>query len=378
MYLVSKDKKECCGCKACANVCPVNAISFVSDNEGFWYPVINTKKCIGCKKCEKVCTYNEVEFNNNYDVFAAWSLDSELRDASSSGGIFTLLAEQILLENGVIVGAAYDDDFVVKHICIEKIEDLSRLRKSKYVQSDTEFVFVRAKNYLDEGRKVIFSGTPCQIAGFKSFLQKDYDNLLLCEVLCYGVPSPKVFKEYIKYNEEKAKSKIINIDFKDKRYGWDYYTTALYFENGKSKCQFGGDSYKKFMHNNWSIRPSCLDCHYDINHSIADISLGDFYGYHKYCSEKEPKNGVSCVALRNKRHKSRVDNLENTFIIKVDSNAFSKNEIKKEKAIDFEVRDTFFNTIFADYTNGLNLIEKDSLINKGKKKIREIRRRIQK
>lgn len=193
-----QDKDKCCGCAACVQVCPKQCFSFEEDKEGFRYPVADRIKCIDCGLCEKVCpVINQYEATNPIKVYAAINKDEVIRMQSSSGGIFTLLAEKVIREGGVVFGAAFDENWEVQHTYVETIKDLAKLRTSKYVQSRMEDNYQRAKAFLKQGRKVMFTGTSCQIAGLKHFLRKDYDNLLAVDVICHGVPSPMVWRDYL-------------------------------------------------------------------------------------------------------------------------------------------------------------------------------------
>ncbi|MBQ6381827.1 MAG: Coenzyme F420 hydrogenase/dehydrogenase, beta subunit C-terminal domain [Clostridia bacterium] len=371
MYFTTQEKKECCGCKACADSCPAQAMRYVSDAQGFWYPQIETQLCIHCKQCETVCTFNRIEESTDYSVYAAWSKEPALRDNSSSGGIFSLLAEQVLAAGGTVIGAAFGEDFRVVHSLATTKEEAAAFRRSKYVQSDTAGIYSAAKALLEKGTAVLFSGTPCQIAGLKAYLKKEYEALICCEVLCYGVPSPQVYKAYLKHLEEKYHAKIKSINFKDKRYGWDYYTTAITFENGKSHCEFGGDSYKTFMGKNWSIRPSCLECRYSVNFSRADISLGDFYGVQKYITEKEPKNGVSCVICRSEKARQLLEAVKEKLILsEVDSERFARSENKQPKKHDKAKRQAFFDAFSTGgYAACEQLLEKKPLSERARSKL---------
>lgn len=377
MYFNNKNKENCCGCKACGDVCPVNAIEFIEDNEGFWYPHINDAVCINCKKCENTCKFNVFPKMQQYDVYAAWNKDNESRNSSSSGGIFKPIAENVLNKGGVVFGAAFTDDFSVKHIFVDNIDNLPKLQKSKYVQSDTDNIYNQVKTQLDFGKTVLFSGTPCQISGLRGFLNKDYKNLVLCEVLCYGVPSPKVYRKYLEYSQNLRKSTISGIDFKDKRYGWDCYATALKFENGKTVCEYGGDSYRKFMGNGWSLRPSCFNCGFNVNTSFADISLGDFYGVAKYIDCKPPKNGVSCVMVRSQKGKELFEEIKGKlFLWTVDGFKFSREEIKKEKKINLQSRNEFFEEINSDkYSQCAKKVKIKGFVKKIRTKIIAMRKR---
>jgi coenzyme F420-reducing hydrogenase beta subunit len=221
MILITK-KQNCSGCKACYNICPEKCIEMFIDEEGFWYPKANEDKCIQCGLCEKVCPEINIYHNDkSYDkptCLAAWNNDKSKREDSSSGGVFTSIAEWILSNEGVVFGAGYDSGFNVIHKETYKMEGLSELRGSKYVQSDINDTYNKAKQCLDKGEKVLFTGTPCQIAGLYNFLQKEYAELYTCDLVCHGVPSPIVFKKYKQNLECQYNSNIKTIAFRNKNY----------------------------------------------------------------------------------------------------------------------------------------------------------------
>ena len=207
--MIKIDKKQkCCGCSACVQVCPKQCIEMKEDSEGFWYPQVKRDVCVKCGLCEQVCPIiqedsHKYSYEGIVSSYSAYSNKEEIRLASSSGGIFTILAEQIILDGGIVFGAAFDENYLVHHIAIDTIEGLSQLRGSKYLQSRIENTYIEAKKYLDSDCNVLFSGTACQIAGLKRFLRKEYENLLTVDVLCHGVPSQKVWKLYL---DEKKKN----------------------------------------------------------------------------------------------------------------------------------------------------------------------------
>ena len=191
-------KKDCCGCGACVQRCPKHCIAMQEDKEGFLYPVINKTKCTNCGLCEKVCpVINQGHCNNPIKTYAAINPKNDVRIASSSGGVFTVLAEDIINSNGVVFGAAFNNEWNVEHTCVENIKDLEKLRGSKYVQSNIGNSYQEAESFLKEGREVLFSGTPCQIAALKLFLRKEYKNLTTVDFVCHGVPSPAVWRKYL-------------------------------------------------------------------------------------------------------------------------------------------------------------------------------------
>lgn len=223
-----KSKKDCCGCYACATRCPQQCIEMEEDNEGFRYPNTNLKQCKNCGLCERVCPVINrfLKAEEKPQVFACKNKNEEIRKESSSGGIFTLLAEMILLQNGVVFGAKFDTDFAVVHDFTETANGLSAFRGSKYLQSLIGDNYQKAEQFLKQGRTVLFTGTPCQIAGLKQFLRKEYDNLLSVDFVCHGVPSPKVFRLYLKELNQHQQGFWEKIQFRNKTEGWKKYSFA--------------------------------------------------------------------------------------------------------------------------------------------------------
>ena len=217
-----KDKSLCAGCSACANICPKKCIEMVADDRGFLYPSVNVSECVQCGLCNKICPFlNPKEVREDKNAYAAYYKDESVRGLSSSGGLFGCLAEDILNQNGVVFGAAFADDFKsIKHIGIERKEDLPKLYGSKYLQSVIGDSYKSAENYLKADRLVLFVGTSCQISGLKAYLRKDYNNLLTIDVICHGAPSPLVWRDYVAEKEQKYGSKIVGANFRNKRFGW--------------------------------------------------------------------------------------------------------------------------------------------------------------
>lgn len=321
-----KEKHNCCGCSACVQVCPKQCINMSADGEGFIYPQVETAICIDCGLCEKVCpVINQNKPREPLAVYAAKNNNEEIRLKSSSGGIFTCLAEQIISEGGAVFGARFNDNWAVVHDYTETIEGLEPFRGSKYVQSVIGDNFIKAKKFLTDGRKVLFSGTPCQIAGLKKFLRKDYDNLLTVEVVCHGVPSPMVWRDYLDYKRAKhAAGKntvssslnespvITGISFRDKTHGWKKYGFKICYaaskaaENSVSKsantanCEitpFNEDLFMKGFLKNIYLRPSCYHCATRQGKSGADISIADYWGINKIHSEFDDNKGVGLILI---------------------------------------------------------------------------------
>ncbi len=286
---------HCTGCGACYNACPTGAISMLKDNEGFKYPQIDNNKCINCHACENACPADVITVDNDLPkAYAAYSKDSAVQNNSSSGGVFTHLANYILSLGGVVFGAAYDDDFKVCHVAIENQQELYKLRTSKYVQSDTKLVFKQAKEFLNAGRIVLFTGTPCQIAALKHYLKKDYDNLYTQDIICHGVPSPEAFEVYLNtYHKSKG---IKSISFRDKALGWNDFSMKIEYADGTFYRELATkDAFERAFLANLSLRPSCYQCQYKTASRISDITLADYWGVELVHPELKEQQGVSLV-----------------------------------------------------------------------------------
>ena len=300
------NKQNCCGCSACAQRCPKQCISMQADSEGFLYPKVDMGVCIDCHLCEKVCpVINPNEPRTPLGVYAAKNANDEVRMASSSGGIFTCLAQRVLAESGVVFGARWDDDWNVVHDYVEKKDDIAKFRGSKYIQSNMRDCFKEAEIFLNSGRKVLFSGTPCQIAGLTRFLRKDYDNLLKVEVVCHGVPSQGLWKEYIAEQtsmDGKSVHDLRTINFRDKENGWERYNVVLEYNDGqRNVCYHGKNYWMRSFITNLNLRPSCLHCPSKCNESCADITLGDFWGIVNFFPEKCDDKGYTMIVCHTDR-----------------------------------------------------------------------------
>ncbi len=324
--IVLKEKKDCCGCSACAQRCPKQCITMQSDNEGFLYPIVDTDKCIDCGLCEKVCpVINRNEPSKPIAAYAAINKNEEIRLASSSGGIFTLLAEAIINEGGVVFGVKFNEKWQAVFDYTETLEGIAPFRGSKYVQAVVGDAYKYAESFLKAGRKVLFTGTPCQIAGLKKYLRKDYENLLAVDVICHGAPSPLVWKEYV---EELIRAKrvagkntvslslndepvLTGISFRDKTNGWKKFCFRATFAASKAAKNSVSEPYSnntilESLHDNIYmqgflrdiyLRPSCYSCPAKNGTSGSDITLGDFWGINNYLPEMDDDKGTSAVII---------------------------------------------------------------------------------
>ena len=319
------DKKNCCGCNACVQHCPKSCITMQEDGEGFLYPIVDQEVCIDCGLCEKVCpVLNQGEERKPLQVYAANNPNEEVRMQSSSGGVFTLLAETIIQEGGVVFGVRFNDDWEVIHDYTETKEGLAAFRGSKYVQSRIGESYCQVERFLKKGRKVLFTGTPCQIAGLNLFLRKEYDNLLTVDFICHGVPSPGVWKSYLeelialKGNQKNSvlshsKPIILNsirdisrIEFRNKRLGWKKFSFALTLSvpdgHGTKNTVLLSEPYNEniFMKGflaDLFLRPSCYACPAKCLKSGSDITIGDYWGIQNVMPEIDDDKGICCLMV---------------------------------------------------------------------------------
>lgn len=338
-------KSKCTGCSACVQKCPKQCISFEEDREGFKYPKVKLSVCIDCGLCEKVCpVLQQDKPRNPVIVYAAKNSDLSTRLASSSGGIFALLAETILRQNGVVFGARFDIEWNVIHDYTESLDGLSVFLGSKYVQSKIGNTYKYAERFLKEGRKVLFSGTPCQIVGLKKYLRKDYDTLLTVDFVCHGVPSPMIWRDYL--NEKirplgvdgrnmvsqlslKDLPVITGISFRDKRYGWKKYGFSVRAKSASKADKnlvsqsvevtdktllyepHKANLYMKGFLKNLYLRPSCYACPAKCGKSGADYTLADFWGASTYVGDFDDDKGLSAVLVY--KNKVNIESLDMAF-----------------------------------------------------------------
>lgn len=294
-----ENKKDCMGCHACMNICPKNCITMESDKEGFLYPKVDYDICIKCDKCIDVCpVINKTLVDNNPLAYACINKDEEIRLDSSSGGIFTLIAENTISESGVVFGACFNDKFELEHHFVETKEALSKLRGSKYLQSKIGNSYKQTKEFLDSGRKVLFTGTPCQIVGLQSYLGKSYNNLLTIDIICHGVPSPGVWSKYVEFRETEAGSLAQRIAFRRKNEGWKRFSVSFLFKNNTEYRQnLQKDLYMRAFLKDVCLRPSCYECEFKGLNRQSDITLADFWGIQNVLPKMDDDKGTSLVFI---------------------------------------------------------------------------------
>lgn len=308
------EKSRCTGCSACANICPKGAIKLIEDNEGFKHPEIDQSKCINCGLCKRTCPVLNTKENSSLNkCYVAYNKNDEVKKTSSSGGIFDDIARKVLSDNGIVIGAAFNDNMELKHIAIEKIDDLEKLKGSKYLQSNINNMFSYIKEKIND-KKILFVGTPCQVAGLHAYLKKDYDNLICIDLFCHGVPSPKLFNKYIKELEDGNSSKVVKYNFRDKKTGWDTYSNTASFENDSEISELqSNNSYMRLFLSDIALRESCYNCNFKVGNKYSDITLGDFWGVQKYYPEMYSKNGVSAIIINTEKGKMIFESISNNL-----------------------------------------------------------------
>lgn len=302
------EKSRCTGCTACMNICPKGAITMVEDSDGFKYPVIDQDKCINCGLCVKTCPVLNTKENESLNkCYVGYNKSEEVRLNSSSGGIFSLIANHILDQKGIVIGAEFNKENELKHIAIEKTKDLNKLMGSKYLQSDLTDIFKYIKENIKE-RKILFVGTPCQVGGLKAFIKNDYNNLICIDLVCHGVPSPKLFKKYIE-ELENENGKLLNYNFRDNSTGWDTYSNTATFKDKKITEDRRQNKYMKLFLADVALRQSCFNCNFKLGNKYSDITLGDFWGIKKHYPEMYNKNGVSAIIINTKQGEELFNNI---------------------------------------------------------------------
>ena len=349
-----QNKVDCCGCNACGDICGKHAISFVSDDEGFWYPKVDKTLCVDCSMCDKVCPiHNKANYVERYKeptVFAAYTKDEAIRLDSTSGGIHSMLALKMYEKNAYIGGAVYNPDYTVSQIVDDNSDRLSEIRSSKYLQSNAEGVYKEIRILLMNGKNVFFCGCPCQIHALYNFLGKEYDNLVTCDFICRGVNSPKVFLKYMEMLERQFRSCATEIKFKNKKWGWHNFSLRVKFENGKEYCK---DRYHDlffigYLQAGNFTRPSCYECHFKGFPQKSDITLADFWGIEKLDPSMDQDKGTSLVMINSDKGMELFDSIKD----KIEWRQFTMNDARAgNPAMDGSLsaakpnREAFFNDL---------------------------------
>lgn len=357
------NKANCCGCCACVDACKQKAINLKNDNEGFWYPHVDTNLCNNCGLCQKICPELNISKLKKNDsekpikTIAAIHKNMSIRWDSTSGGAFSAFAEYMYEHGGYVSGAIYNNDFTVKNFVSNDPNDLIKLRSSKYLQSKAEGIYEEIANLLKKDKKVLACGTPCQMAALRSFLKKDYENLIIIDFICRGVNSPKVFRKYLDSLENNFGGKIIYIKEKNKEYGWRSLTRKIIFDNNKTYYGIGmKDDFRLGYHTNVFCRPSCYTCKYKDFPRIADITIADYWGIENINKNLDNDIGTSMILLNSKKGYAYFELIKNKLeYIETDFNSIIKGNIALFKPIPKPTidRNLFFEDLDKDLFNNV-------------------------
>lgn len=308
------DKTACSGCSACASVCPRNCIKMMTDAEGFEYPSVEQDKCIDCGACERVCPIKnpKAEVPHQQYAYVVQNRHEDILRESTAGGAFTAIAKYVIRRNGVVFGAALSDNLLAHHIWVDQERDLSKFRNSKYMQSYiSEDVFKTVKGFLKQGRYVCFSGTPCQVEGLRHYLGKEYENLIIVDVVCRAVPSPMVFQKYMQLQEKRLGASITNVRFRDKHYGYKYSTMNVTTENNDGNYHQGveSDPWLRAFFSGMCLRPSCYKCQFKKRYRISDFTMWDCFNVGRFSKGLDNDRGATRLLIHTKKGKKVFDEI---------------------------------------------------------------------
>ncbi len=358
-------KNRCSGCGMCSNICSLKAIKMQKDDKGFYFPVVDIKKCVNCQQCIKLCPSNNkiVTRKQKPLVYAAWNKDKYIRKESTSGGIFSLLAERIIDLGGVVAGVAWTADFKTQHMIVDNKANLLKIRGSKYVQSNTKQIYQHVKEYLKQGKYVLFSGTPCQVHALRLFLGTVYERLITVDVVCHGVPSQLMFNRYLKEINSEI-NRITKVIFRKKKNFWSYAYVHIESDNQKNYEKLTiDDSYFNLFNFNYSLRENCYNCQYTNLNRVSDITLMDFWGYKiKSFKMRNYEKGISAILINSDKGMHLFRQLKNKLVyetrkiedVLIGNQCLSKPFLKPQDC------DEFWN----DYLTGMGIhdLEKNILL----------------
>lgn len=322
---ITVSETNCCGCAACKNICPKNAIEMAADQKGFEYPTVNSKLCVECGLCVDVCpinceqeAYNKADFQQ--EIYALQHSDLKTREKSTSGGAFSLFSDYVLKKGGKVYGSSLTDDMYVKHISVENHQDLEKLRGSKYVQSSIGECFRNIKAELKDGKTILFCGTPCQVDGLLHFLPEALKtNLVTVDFICHGVPSPQLWKDYVAFLEKTYNAQLIQYIFRSKIAGWHTHVEEAKFINNKTIYNTPQTKvWDQLFHKNLSLRPHCYVCEYTSYNRVSDITIADFWGIENHIPKMDDNRGTSLVLINTQKGKEIFHDVNNNAtVIKV-------------------------------------------------------------
>ncbi len=316
-YLLTGNKEKCCGCTACESVCNKSAITMLPDSEGFLCPILNKDMCVECGLCKSVCPYDKSPvLSEPTEVYGACDINKQSLLNSSSGGVFGVLADRIIKDGGFVCGVVFDECFKAIHILSDKKEDLEKMHGSKYVQSNLKYVFIEIEESLKNRKKVLFTGTPCQVDGLKSYLKKEYDGLYTVDLICHGVPSPLFMERYLEYIKE-TKGDINAISFRDKKKNGWVASGSIHLKNNKSySTSYFNDSYYQLFMDGVLFRECCYSCQYATSKRVSDITIGDYWNADSIMSLEQYSDGMSVVLLNTAKGKALFESVKKKLYTK--------------------------------------------------------------
>lgn len=321
---IIKSEYNCCGCLACIEACPVNAIKAVTDEKGFSYPKVDENICIGCGRCKEVCSFSRPRTPEPFAVYGVKHIDENVRLHSRSGGVFTALSDEILKKNGTVYGSALTEDFLACHKRAETQAERDAFCGSKYIQSNMAGIYKSIKDDLDSGKFVLFSGTPCQVSAVKKYIG-DQERLFLLDIVCHGVPSPMVWRDYLDYQEKRHNGKVTHVDFRDKRFGWKDHRESFVINN----ICYDDKIFKKLYFSHLILRPSCFECPFKCVSRVGDITIADFWGVEKVIPDYDDDKGVSLLLINSNKGEK---------LFKSSKEQLSAKEVKLEDALQNSLR----------------------------------------
>ncbi|MBQ7547260.1 MAG: Coenzyme F420 hydrogenase/dehydrogenase, beta subunit C-terminal domain [Clostridia bacterium] len=343
--IASLDPLQCYGCRACEGICPAHCIRMEKNAEGFFYPHLDESACVQCGKCAAACPgLHPADYPYAPRAYAAVNTDEETRSTSSSGGVFFPVARQILRRNGVVFGVEFDENFLAQHAFAETEEDARAFCRSKYMQSDTRDSFIKAKEFLDAGRPVLFTGTACQIAGLKQYLGHEYDNLYTIDLICGGVASPALWQKYL---QSFRKGKPQDVSFRDKSDGWYHFALKISFSDGTDyRCEFRKNPYMEMFLHGFSIRECCYRCGFRQQHIAADLTIADFWGIDEVLPQLNDDRGISVVLSDTEKGEALLQNAPELSLTPVDlEKALQRNRMSRERRKRFPRRDKYLKAL---------------------------------
>lgn len=313
------EKAKCCGCGSCAVVCLKNCITMAVDSEGFRYPVIDNAKCVHCGACDKACPIiTHMLLNGAPAALATQNIDDSVRQSSSSGGVFTALAQDVFAQGGRVCAAVYDSDFSVRHVIADSVDQLIRMRGAKYAQSRAEYCFPEIRTLLQKEISVLFVGTPCQTAGLRAYLGREYEDLLIVDMVCHGVPSPKVWQKYLKERNllDAPGCTLRSVNLRSKSTGWSRYGYSVEMEYADGTIHSvpqGQDIFMRGFVSNLYLRPSCAECTFKGVERCSDLTLGDYWGIWDQHPDFDDNKGTSLLLIHSEKGKKAYDKISDQF-----------------------------------------------------------------